>query len=187
MSMALARHRFTVAEYERMAETGIFTEDDRVELIAGEVVDMSPMGAGHLRCINRLGLVLYRALGDAYEISPQNPIRLGEHDEPEPDFAVLRRQVGVDTMPAAAEALLVIEVGDSSREHDRSVKFPRYAAAGIPEAWLVDLIARRLERHTMPGPDGYQQITLVRPGQTLASTVLPNLVLAADAILGPVG
>lgn len=176
------RHRFTVEEYERMAEAGILDEDVRVELIAGEIVAMSPIGDRHVGGVNRTNREMVRRAGDDVTVSVQNPIRLGPHDEPLPDLAVLRGAGRglVDT----ADVLLVMEIADSSRDYDRNLKLPRYAAAGIPEAWLVDLVAGIIERHTDPQDGAYRQIVSVRRGESLASTVLPTLVVNVDAILG---
>jgi Uma2 family endonuclease len=179
------RHRFTVADYQRLGEAGILTEDDRVELIAGEIIAMTPIGPKHLWCLNRLTYAAVRAVGDRASVSVQNPIRLADDGEPQPDLAVLRRQDGQDTVPTGADVLLVIEVADTSLAYDRGVKLPLYAAAGIPEAWLMDLAGEKIERHSDPGPAGYRSIAIAGRGEALNSTVLPALTLAADAVLGP--
>lgn len=179
---APAARRFTVAEYERMGEAGILSEDDRVELIAGEIIEMSPMGDPHVRAVNRAGRRLYQAAGDDLTVSIQNPIRLGERDEPQPDLAVVR---GAGRGIAdAADVLLVIEVADTSREYDRGTKLPRYAAAGIPESWLFDIAAEIIERHTDPRDGIYRRIAPARRGESLESTVLPGLTIVVDEILG---
>lgn len=178
---APAVRRFTVAEFERMGEAGIFGEDDRVELLAGEIVTMSPIKELHVLVVNRLGYRLYRAVGDDLTVSVQNPIRLGEHDEPLPDLAVLR---GADRgLADAADVLLVMEVADSSRDYDRNRKLPRYAAAGIPESWLFDLVAGIAERHTDPHDGLYRRVALARRGESLESTVLPGLTINVGDIL----
>jgi len=182
MSAECARYRFTVADYERMATVGILTEDDRVELVAGEITTMSPVGNRHVQSVNRLGHLLYAATGDDLTVSIQNPIRLDMRDEPQPDLAVVR---GAGSGIAdAAEVLLVIEVADSSRDYDRATKLPRYAAAGIPEAWLVDLVNDVIERYTEPHNGHYRVATFARSGDTLSSTALPALAIPADLALG---
>lgn len=183
MSTACERRRFTVEDVERMAVAGILAEDDRIELIAGEIVEMSPVGNRHVQAVNRLGHLLYAAAGDALTVSIQNPIRLSAHDEPQPDLAILRGPV--QGISAAAGVLLVIEVADSSREYDRTTKILRYAAAGIPEAWLVDLVAGMVERHTEPRDGRYRFVALAMPGDTLTSTVLPSLMIPVDRFLIP--
>jgi Uma2 family endonuclease len=183
MSTAIERYQFTVADYERMGEIGILTEDDRVELIAGEIVRMSPIGRRHVQAVNRLGHLLYAVVGTDFTVSIQNPIRLGLRDEPQPDLAVLRG-AGSGLVDAAA-ALLVTEVADSSREYDRKTKLPRYATAGIPEAWLVDLDSDTIERYTEPREGHYRVAVFAMRGDLLESTTLPALTIAVDAVLGP--
>ncbi len=185
MSAECARYRFTVADYEQMATVGILTEDDRVELVAGEIISISPVGNRHVQAVNRLGHLLYAVTGDDLTVSIQNPIRLDMRDEPQPDLAVVR---GAGSGIAdAAEVLLVIEVADSSRDYDRATKLPRYAAAGIPEAWLVDLINDVIERYTEPHNGHYRVATFARSGDTLSSTVLPALTISADLALAAPG
>src|SRR5207248_8724175 len=147
---SVVRYRFTVEDYHRMAEAGILGEDDRVELIAGEVVEMGPVGPVHVACVALLNTLLATQIGPDVLISVQSPIRLPDNTEPQPDLALLRRRVYRAALPGPADALLVIEVADTSRDYDRTIKLPRYAAAGIPESWLLDLVARRLERQSDP-------------------------------------
>lgn len=178
-------HRtFTVAEYERMIEIGILSEDERVELLGGEINYMSPIGARHVHAVNALNDLLWTMIGHAAIISVQNPILLDDDSMPLPDLAALRRRNNTDTLPTPADALLVIEVADSSLAYDRGTKFPRYAAAGIPEAWLVDLAAAIVERHAEPRDGLYRQITIARAGETLTSTVLADLIIPVDIVLG---
>ena len=181
--VGVRRRRFTVEDYHRMGEAGILTEDDRVELIGGAIVEMSPIRDPHVRAINHLTeFLVVRLAGGDVTVSIQNPIRLSNDTEPQPDLAVLRgRDRG---LAEAADVLLVIEVADTSRRYDRNVKLPLYAAAGIPEAWLVDLVARTIERHTEPRAGRYRQITIARRGESLASTVLPAIILPVDAVVG---
>lgn len=184
MASTGVRRRFTTAEYERMAATGILREDDRIELIAGEIIQMNPIGGRHIQSVNRLTRLLSHIAGEQALVSVQNPIRLSDNSEPQPDLALLRDRDYVTEIPAAADVLLTIEVADSSLAYDRGQKLPLYAAAGIPEAWLVDLIAGSIERHTEPRTDGYRLIARASRGESLASTVMPTLILAVDTILG---
>lgn len=183
MNTAIERYLFTVADYEQMAAVGILDEDDRVELIAGEIVRMSPIGHRHVQAVNRLNHLLFSVVGSDLTVSIQNPIKLGLRDEPQPDVAVLRG-IGRGLVDAAA-ALLVIEVADSSREYDRKTKLPRYATAGIPEAWLVDLDADTIERYTEPREGHYRVAVFAMRGDSLESTMLPALTVSVDAVLGP--
>jgi Uma2 family endonuclease len=175
-------YRFTVADYERMGEAGILTEDDRVELINGEIIEMSPIGIRHMRCVNRTGRLAERSIGDEYEVSVQNPIRLSNDGMPQPDIAIFPAQDDDAPMPTDDEVLVVIEVADSTRNFDRHTKLPLYAAAGIPEAWLFDLIGETIERHTQPADGRYTLIAVAGRGQALTSTVLPGLTIPANII-----
>lgn len=186
MTAELTRVRFSVADYHRMAEAGILDEDDRVELIDGEIVSMSPVGVRHSGTINRLNKLLVRTLGDAAVVAVQNPVQLTDDTEPEPDLAVLlpRDDFYTTAHPLPADVLFLIEVADSSLLADRRVKLPRYARAGIRESWLVNLEAGAIERHTDPGQEGYREVVTLAHGRRLASTAVPGLVLDSDQILG---
>lgn len=178
-------HRtFTAAEYERMIETGILSEDEQIELIGGEMYYMSPIGVHHAYAVRTLTNLLVKQIGHIAIIDVQNPIRLDDNSMPLPDIAVLRPRNYSSALPTPADVLLVIEVADSSLAYDRGTKFPRYAAASIPEAWLIDLSAGIVERHSEPRDGLYRQITLARTGDTLASTILPDLTIPVDAVLG---
>ncbi len=187
MATPLPRYRFTVAEYERMGEAGILGEDDRVELLAGEIIEMSPTGPVHAYSLALLTNHVAAWVGETALLSVQSPIRLDDASEPQPDLAVLRQRNYRAALPGPADVLLVIEVADSSRDYDRATKLPRYAAAGIPESWLADLVAGVLERHSEPRDGLYRQIAIGRPGDTLASTVLPALAIPVSVALGQSG
>ena len=179
-----SRHLFTTADIERMLAAGVLHEDARVELIAGEIVAMAAMGPKHLRCVNRLTRLLVRAVGDTASVSVQNAIILSDRTMPQPDLTLLRGQDEQETVPTAADVLVVIEVADSSLAYDREVKLPLYAAAGIPEAWIVDLGAQRIERHTQPGPGGYNAMLRFGRGETVPSTIIASLAIPVDGALG---
>jgi Uma2 family endonuclease len=186
MTIQLARKLFTVTEYEQMIEAGIFGEDDRIELLDGEIVQMSPIGSRHAACVNRLNRLLTQILGQTAIVSVQNPIRLGDFSEPEPDLTVLtnRDDFYVQAHPVAEDVLLLIEVADSSLATDRTVKLPLYARAGIPEVWLVDVDAGMVDAYRTPSASGYLLRQRYLPGQTisalgeLAITVAVNEILA---------
>jgi Uma2 family endonuclease len=184
MIASVTRRRFLVEDYERMVTAGILTEDDRVELIAGEIVEMSPIGGRHMGRVNVLTALLSRVVMQEALISVQNPIRLSTDGEPQPDIALLRHDASLDTVPTPDDVLLVIEVADSSRDYDRQVKLPLYAAAGIREAWLVDLVDEVIERHTDPRDGIYRRVARAGRGESLTSTVLPAITLSVDAIIG---
>ena len=179
-------HAFTVSEYYRMAETDILTEEDRVELIAGQVVAMSPIGSRHAACVKRLNLLLAKIVGDSMLIGVQDPIQLDAYSEPEPDVVLLRPRADfyADTHPTASDVLLAIEVADTSADYDREVKVPLYAQAGLPEVWLIDLQKSRIEVYARPQGDAYQQRIEVAADATLTSPTVAGLKLAGADILG---
>lgn len=181
---AVTRRRFTATEYHQMAEAGILTEDDRVELIDGEILEMSPIGAAHGECVGAMTDLLGPQIRGRARLRVQSSIRLGDASEPEPDLALARRRRYRQALPTAADVLMVIEVADSSRDHDLGVKLPLYAAAGIAEAFLVDVLNDVVERYTEPRDGTYRQVVRAGRGDTLSSTVLPAVTLPVDVVLG---
>jgi Uma2 family endonuclease len=179
------QHRFTVEEFERLIEADVFAPDLRVELIHGAIVEMSAIGGPHNACVNRTNRFASQRIASDYYVQVQGPIRLPEYGEPVPDLAIVR--VGYDERrpPEAADVLLVVEVSDSTLRFDRGTKLPIYAAAGITEAWIFNLNARRLERYSEPGPDGYRAVAYAEASQRFESTVLPILVFVPDELFGP--
>ncbi len=145
-SAMATRYRFTVEDYHKMAEVDILGEDDRVELIDGEIIEMAPIGRLHAVCVVRLTDLFGETLRRRAIVWAQNPIGLGERSEPQPDLALLRWRPNfyADADPRPEDVLLIIEVADTSLAYDRDIKVPLYARAGIPEVWLVDLNEARL-------------------------------------------
>ncbi|MBA3246596.1 MAG: Uma2 family endonuclease [Pyrinomonadaceae bacterium] len=186
MSQQFARRWFSVGEYQRMAETGILTEDDRVELIEGEIIEMSPIGNRHAACVKRLNALLSRQLGQSAIVSVQDPIYLNDFSEPEPDIALLlpREDFYEQELPAASDVLLLVEVADTSIDYDRNKKLPLYARAGIPEMWLVDLSAHTITIYAQPLNSQYQFVQTCERGEAIASQTLAGLTLPVDEILG---
>ena len=190
--MGVVRHRFTVEEYRKMGEAGIFSEDDRVELIDGEVVEMAPIGWRHAQCVTRLTTLLARfaseqALTDRrYEVSVQNPVALSRHREPQPDLALVEG-LPPGRLPGPAEIALAVEVADTSLTYDRERKLPLYAEAGIPEAWLVDLTDDTIEVYSEPGPRGYGRVARFEREGRVVSATLPGLTFNAAEALPPKG
>ena len=182
----VTRRRLTVAEYHRMGEVGILSHRDAVELIEGELVLMAPVGSGHSGTVNRLNRALTTAIGDRGVVAPQNPVRLDDHSEPQPDFAVLkpRDDFYVGATPRPQDVLLMIEVADSSLAYDREVKRALYARHGLPELWIVDLQAGRIEVCRAPAPDGYAEVASVGRGETIEIGLLPGVAIAAASVLG---
>ena len=177
--------KFTVDEYYLMAEVGILKRDERVELIEGEIVVMPPIGPEHAWNVDITNEILARHALGRYYVRIQNPVRLSDESEPEPDVALLRRRPeGYGAAhPTPADVLLVIEVAHSSLEYDRGVKAHIYGRSGVPETWVRNLPEDCIERFTEPGPDGYAQHTVHRRGETLTPVVLPDLELAVADLL----
>jgi Uma2 family endonuclease len=186
MSRQLANRPFTVSEYNRMAETGILTADDRVELIEGEIVRMSPIGSRHAGCVNRLNVLLSSQAGQGFIVSVQNPIVADDYSQPQPDVAVLRMRADFygGGHPKPEDVLLAIEVAETTVESDRTVKMPLYARAGIPEAVLVNLPQDAIEFYSEPVNGKYQSVQILRRGEIFASNAIPHLKISVDAILG---
>lgn len=186
MVVQVERRLFTVDEYYQMAEAGIFSEDDRVELIEGEIVEMSPIGSRHAACVNRLnGLFARRMEGNAV-VSVQNPIRLSEFSEPEPDLALLqpRADFYAEAHPEPEDVLLVVEVAETSAGSDRRVKVPLYARAGILEVWLIDLADETIEIYRRPSPRGYGEVQRAWRGDHLSPQAFPDEQFSVDDVLG---
>jgi len=161
------RYRLTADDYHRMAKAGIFAEEDRVELIEGEIIEMAPIGSQHAAYVARLQKLLEHSAGDQAIIWIQNPVVLNDQSEPEPDICLLRPRTDfyASAHPHPADVLLIIEVADTSLAYDRDVKLPLYARHGIPEVWILDLENRCLHVFTGATETGYQQTqTLIEPG-----------------------
>ena len=187
MATLLTRRRFTVHEYHRMAEAGLFGEDDRIELIDGDIVQMTPIGSRHAGTVAYLDRTLSARLGDRALVWTQNPIQRAALDsEPQPDLAVLRTRSDFyrTSHPGAEDAFLLIEVADTSLLADRRVKVPLYAKAGIREVWLVNLSEDRVEVYRDPLSGGYGELRVLRRGDSLAMEAFPDVELSVAEILG---
>jgi len=181
-----ARRCFTVDEYDRMIQTGIVREGERVELLAGEIIQMAAMGSRHAACIADLNewfvpRVIGRAITDI-----QLPIRLSAISEPEPDLMLLRPRPDRyrTALPRSEDVLLLVEVSDTTLRFDRNVKLPLYAAAGIPEVWLVDLPRKRVFVYQQPEAGGYGRTTIVSISGSLSPSAFPDLLLPIAQIVG---
>jgi Uma2 family endonuclease len=185
MSTTLTTRRFTVEEYYRMAEVGILEPGERVELIEGEIVRMAAIGSPHSGTVIRLNRLLTAGAGDRALVSVQNPVRLGRFSEPQPDVALLRPRDDDYTTahPGPGEVLLVVEVADTTLDYDREVKAPLYAAAGIPEYWLVNLVDDAVEVYRQPEEGGYRESDRLKDGEVLRLSRLPGLELPVDEVL----
>jgi len=173
---APCRHRLTVSDFHRMGEAGIFAAGDRVELIDGEIIDMSPIGALHAAIVDCLVRYLGRSVGDSVIVRCQNPVRLDDVSEPEPDIALLRPRADgyMSAHPGPEDVLVVIEVADTSLAYDLGVKVPLYARHGIPEAWVIDAATRQTRVFREPSAEGYRLESTVGPEETLQSALLTD-------------
>jgi Uma2 family endonuclease len=182
-SVAPAPHRFSVEEYHRMAGAGLFGDDDRVELVEGEIIDMAPIGSRHAACVDRLNRLLVSRLGERAIVRVQSPVRLSDLSEPQPDVAVLapRRDFYAGAHPGPADVLVVVEVADTTVAWDRGVKVPLYARAGVAEVWLVDLAGETVEVSRQPGAGGYGESHRAGRGDRLE---VMGAGIGVDEILG---
>lgn len=186
MSVEIVRRHFNVTEYYRMAAAGVFSEDDRLELIEGEIIEMNPIGSRHAACVGRLTEFLGQSISCAAIVWIQNPVQINDYSEPLPDVALLKRRDDfyAQANPRPSDVLLIIEVADSSVEYDRDIKIPLYAAAVIPEVWLVNLPEETIEIYTQPVGDAYRESRIVKRGESVASKSIPTLILDANVVLG---
>jgi Uma2 family endonuclease len=186
MALPQPRHKFTVDDYHRMAESGILTRDSRVELLDGQILDKSPLGRAHQACLDRLVELCFAALMRQVIIRAQGSVRLSDLSEPQPDLAILRRRSdfyrNADAGPD--DVLLIVEVADTSLRHDLEVKGPLYAQAGVPEYWVVDLSGGAIIVNRDPAPGGYETTFRVRGGETVSPAALHELSVSADQVLG---
>lgn len=186
MSSEAVRHRFTVEQYDRMGETGIFHEDDRVELIRGEIIEMTPIGSLHAGRANRFNRAFTSRLGPRAVVAVQNPLRLAPDSEPQPDILLLhpRDDFYESRHPTAQEVYLLVEISDSSLGYDRAVKLPLYAESGIPEVWIVDVQGRAIDVHTSPGPRGFAEVRRLTHGDVVSPLAFPDCCLAVGELVG---
>lgn len=186
MTAALSRRRFTIDDYHRMAEAGVLSEDDRVELLEGEVIVMSPIGNRHAACVERLVDRLKAAVSGRAMVRAQNPVVLSPDSEPEPDLAVVkpRDDYYASQTPGPRDVYFLVEVAETSLEEDRAVKVPLYARHGVPEAWLVDLAAGRVEVFSDPAAEGYRSVERCETGMTVTARSFPGLSITVREILG---
>jgi len=175
--LPVATYDFTVEEYHKMLEAGILREDDRVELVEGKLIKMSPILSPHAACVDRLGDLLNALLEQQVIVRRQNPILLGKHSEPEPDLAIAKFQADYyeKKHPEPEDLLFVVEIADSSERYDRAIKMPLYAKHGITEAWLVSSNQKTVEVYQNPEPEGYATMHISRKGDMVQSDFLQQL------------
>jgi Uma2 family endonuclease len=179
------RHRLDVGAYYKMAEAGILAPSDRVELIGGEIFDMAPIGDTHAGETNRLNRLFARAAADGLVlVSVQSPLRLDAYNEPEPDLMLLkpRRDDYKGGHPNAADVLLLVEVSQTSLAYDRGMKLPLYARFGVPEVWIVDLIAAAVEVYREPAGEAYAIKERLTSG-SLTPVLVPGVTIDVGELL----
>lgn len=179
------RHRLSVQDYHLMGDTGILSPDTKVELINGEIIDMTPIGSRHAGTLNRLIKIITEATGETAILSVQNPIILGDYSEPEPDIALLRPREDFYTAahPRAEEILLIIEISESSARYDREIKLPIYARHGIPEVWLVDIEHQKILFFGAPREGRYKNISSSKQLNQVSPAELPDVSLDLTVLL----
>lgn len=185
-AVAPVRRRFTLAEWDAMIAAGVFDEDERIELIEGEILCMAPIGEPHSMCTSCLNYWFSRRLPETAHVRVQDPVRLAR-SAPQPDIVIAgglppryRR-----AHPGPDDILLLIEVASSSLGYDREIKLPLYAGAGITEVWIVDLDRERVLVYRAPRDGAYTAQQVVERGGTLTPLAFPALTLLLDDVLGP--
>jgi Uma2 family endonuclease len=187
-SPVMAPHwKLSISEYHRMIAAGILQEDDRIELIEGELIDMAPIGFQHSGLTNSLIEILgYPTRGLAIA-SVQNPIGIGSKSEPQPDFALLKPHPDryISRLPTAEDTLLIVEIADASLRYDREVKGPLYARAGIPEYWIVNIPERTIEVHRVPDQQSGRYTDIhITSSESIAPSAFPDVVINLSELFG---
>ena len=186
MLAEVAKKLFTVEEYHRMGEAGILHEDDRVELIDGEILHMSPIGDHHIGCVNRAITFFVEAFGRRAVVSPQNPVQLSDWTEPQPDVVVLKPRPDFynGKRPVSSDVLFAVEIADSSLAYDRNIKAPRFAAAEIPEIWIEDLNNQVLLVYRDPAGDRYRTMLTLGANDSISPCAFPDVSFRIADLLG---
>ncbi|NEP82468.1 MAG: Uma2 family endonuclease [Okeania sp. SIO3C4] len=166
MSLELLKRQFNVKEYNEMPQVVILKENERLELIRGEIFQMSPVGRHHSACVNRLNQLFSQRLGDRVLVSVQNPVELDDYSEPQPDIALLAPKADFyeSGHPKPADIFLIVEVADTTIKLDREVKIPLYGEDNIIEVWLVDINDQCVEVYRKPIASGYEQVQKLQRG-----------------------
>lgn len=184
--MLLTKRLFNITEYHQMLEAGILTERDRVELMAGEIIPMSPIGYRHASIVARLDDQLADRIGKQALRWIQNPILLDDQSQPQPDVVLLhpRPDYYASGHPQPKDIYLLVEVADSSITYDREIKIPLYAQAGISEVWLIDLNENTLEVYRNPLRDRFSHIQILQPNLTISSLAFPEITFTVAELVG---
>ena len=187
--IAATRRKFTIEEYHQLVDLGFFTENDRIELISGEIIEMAPKRTPHSVCNSILFGELYRLLGNRANVRGQEPIILSSNSEPEPDVVIAKKKDDnyLSAHPTATNIILVIEISDSTLKYNRETKLPLYAEAKINNYWIVNLVDNYLEVYTLPffdtqGEFSYRNKSIVLPDETIKISEFTNLNLKLNSI-----
>ena len=186
MPAGSAKRRFTVDEYHRMGDAGILSENDRIELIDGEIFTMTPVGSRHAAAVARATRALILASGTNAIVRVQSPIQLGGFTEPEPDLTLVRPRDDFYSAghPQPGDVVLVVEIADSSLRYDRDLKARLYAQAGIADYWLSDLVNRTVTSYSAPHDGAYRTMTMHADGEPLSPLYLRECRIRTDDLLG---
>jgi Uma2 family endonuclease len=186
MQTEITKKLFTVEEYYRMVDAGILKPRDRVELIEGEIVEMSPIGNRHVACVSRTNHLFVTAFKKRAIVSPQNPLRLNNYNEPQPDFIILKPREDYYSSQSCTpdDTFFVVEISDTTLRYDTRVKLPLYARFGVPELWIENLQKDVLLVCREPIGNNYKtQLTLTR-GDSISPIAFPDVVFAVEDLLG---
>ncbi|MCP4398639.1 MAG: Uma2 family endonuclease [bacterium] len=186
MAVQVHHKTFCVDEYHRMAEAGIFSHNEHVELISGEIIAMVPIGSYHASQVDKFTRFFVKNIAEKAIVRVQNPIYIDEHSEPEPDVVLVKPRTDFYAAhhPEPKDVLLIVEVSDSSLDYDRDVKLPIYAHAGIQESWIVNLQEACVEVHSEPSKHGYAAMRKYYHGKKITPAMFPNVSIAVDDIFG---
>jgi Uma2 family endonuclease len=185
MPVAVTRRRFTADDYQRMGQAGILRREDRVELIDGEIVTMTPIGPRHCDSVDRANRAFVMKAGDSAIVRVQGSVRLDFYTEPEPDLVLLRPRPDFysSAHPGPADILLIVEIAETSIDYDRDVKSRVYAQSGVQEYWLADLNENVLTAYSVPEGGTYRNTRPYARGQSLAPQLLPECVVSTEDLL----
>ena len=185
MPVAVSRKRFSADDYQRMGQAGILRREDRVELIDGEIIAMTPIGPRHCASVDRANRAFVTKAGDSAIVRVQGSVRLSFYTEPEPDLVLLRPRPDFysSAHPGPADILLIVEIAQTSIDYDREVKSGVYARSGVPEYWLADLNENLLTCYSSPEGGTYQRVERYTRGQSLAPQLLPACVVSTEDLL----
>ena len=186
MSAEVATYRFSVEEFNKLGEAGIFDEDDRVELLDGEIIVMSPIGTQHAGIVMRLNWTLQRHLGDRVLLNPQNPAVLDEFSEPLPDLTLLkpRKDFYTSAHPRPEDILLLVEVSDTTLAYDRGRKLRKYAERGLREVWIVNVKQQIIEQFRVPAGFTYSSAAQFRRDQKITIEAFPDVQFVVEELIG---